>query len=545
MTVWQLAKVTFKWAGPVQLFNFSQLFGNFQKLLLEADFGKTSTCCSCWRSTSNVKRPGSRATRVDGGGLLCTWCDPALLSAAVASCSGSKSLRQALTMFEASDETVFKRAMSLLPDGFSRTSWHYCRHEGCVFNARRPGCPARAAKASAYCIWHDSDEMTRTLALPQGRRAIRWILSCLKKATCDPTDTALWSQALRLLPAGFALSAKMCANRHCCYSLEAPGKPARSHAKSDFCAWCDMAVLAERQQSVQGHRLIAASMAKWCGHSDVLAAAWGRLSPSFRLAAARRATQLFERKAMAKNDYVDLLEPGLNYGRDAYGRSMLVPNFGKRGGCECDLCGQKFLWRHGVLPWEQITGQIEDAVIHDKLYFDLRNVTGASAGLNTRRRLSDGRTGEDLLKCTLCYQAHCGHCARSLRFHEYLWSDDCVHCGMDMLPQFSRRPVTVRPAAVWPPPGHSLLCRSSTDPPRAEGVACTHTLAFQCSCCGEMPEHSMFCYLSWEDYDYPKIGHWGRRRKDVRVSRPSRRPGWLCQSCKDGRGVFSDTYNRD
>jgi hypothetical protein len=51
-TFWQLAKVTFKRPLIFQFANFLQLWGNLQKLLLKVDFGKTSTCCPCWRSNS-------------------------------------------------------------------------------------------------------------------------------------------------------------------------------------------------------------------------------------------------------------------------------------------------------------------------------------------------------------------------------------------------------------------------------------------------------------------------------------------------------------
>ena len=317
--------------------------------------------CSSPKCVFNTHRPGSRARRSTGGGLLCTWCDPVLLSTTMATPNGLKTIRNALTMFEASDEAVLNKALLLLPDGFTRAGvrWECCRYVGCAFNAIRPGTPAWAATESSHCVWHDRDAMARALAKPQGRRAVRWILSCLKNQDPGDVDASLWSQALGCLPKDFALSAKMCANAQCCFSLHAPGKPARSHRKSDLCAWCDRALLAERQESVQGHRLIAVSMATWRRHSDVLRAAWGKLSPSFRSASARRATQMFERKVMAKHDLVCGASRNLSL--------PLSSNSRKLGGCECDLCGQTFLWRQMVESWELKTGQIEDAINYDQL----------------------------------------------------------------------------------------------------------------------------------------------------------------------------------
>jgi hypothetical protein len=150
------------------------------------------------------------------------------------------------------------------------------------------------------------------------------------------------------------------------------------------------------------------------------------------------------------------------------------------------------------------------------------------------------------LKCTLCYQAHCGHCSRSLRFNDYLWSDDCLHCGMSTCPQFTRRPIIVQPTTVWPPRGHTLLMHTSADRRvygQAAGGAMTTSLAFQCSCCGGLCESSTYCYLSWHDYDYPRIGHYGSRDNDMKVSRPVRRPGYLCRECENDIGVWYQQRN--
>ena len=104
---------------------------------------------------------------------------------------------------------------------------------------------------------------------------------------------------------------------------------------------------------------------------------------------------MFERRAMAKHD---LVADERQYG------SQSTSNSRKLGGCQCDLCGQTFLWRRNVRWWKDKTGQIEDAITYDQLWF-----RGTCAGVNTGRRLADGRVGLDILKCTLCYQAHCGH----------------------------------------------------------------------------------------------------------------------------------------
>ena len=111
-----------------------------------------------------------------------------LLSATLATPDGLLAIRRALTLFEASDEVVLNKALLLLPDGFARAGvrTECCRYAGCAFNAISPGTPARAATGSSHCVWHDRDAMASALAKPQGRRAVRWILSCLKNK--DPGD---------------------------------------------------------------------------------------------------------------------------------------------------------------------------------------------------------------------------------------------------------------------------------------------------------------------------------------------------------------------
>lgn len=507
----------------------------------------------------NEMRPGCPARVRDTGGSLCLWCDPALLKQKLATTEGMKLVRRKMTIFCASDGEVYRRAMSLVPESFHPTAGHYCQAAECPFNTKRPGHAAACTEQSDYCIWHDSSALDAALETPEGCQSVRRALSLLKQSGSTQNGVPLWELALDILPLDFALSARMCANTRCRFSLRHPGMPARAHEKSDLCAWCDAAILAGRESTVQGRRLIAFAMSRWIAQLDILLAAWCKLSTEFREGFIRTATQHVERQGMEKNDFVShsmwvtsVWEQAAmeqhdfaTYPRRVDTEACRYATQGRHAapshGLTCALCGETWLWRTNVKTFE-----IHQGAIEDPLSYDRRGATHDNAGLNTGRRLSDGRTGADILMCTLCYQARCGHCAGSLRFHEYLWSDECLHCGMSMLPEFARRPIICRPTSVWPPwrlTGHAPL-RGPGDPPQCQSQACVHTMALECSCCGARSRHSTFCYLSWDDYDYPRLGAYGQRQEDMRVSRPLRRPGWLCQSCKDGRGVYYMSRNQ-
>ena len=112
--------------------------------------------------------------------------------------------------------------------------------------------------------------------------------------------------------------------------------------------------------------------------------------------------------------------------------------------------------------------------------------------LNLRKQLSDGRTNEDLLRCTLCYEAHCFHCHRYLSFQDFMWADQCRFCHGPMSPQFSRR--------AWPEPQQlslgqdCVLSKTSTAAGQwyadwthqdaISAMAYAVDIAFKCNCCG-------------------------------------------------------------
>ena len=58
---------------------------------------------------------------------LCAWCNPTLLAAMVKTHEGAKAIRRSLTLFEANDDEVFKKAQTMLPNSFYTGSWRYSR----------------------------------------------------------------------------------------------------------------------------------------------------------------------------------------------------------------------------------------------------------------------------------------------------------------------------------------------------------------------------------------------------------------------------------
>ena len=136
----------------------------------------------------------------------------------------------------------------------------------------------------------------------EGAMVIRKSFTLFEKANGD----VFW-KAKALLPHEFVESSRLCANKGCCFATHAIGKKARRHEDSEFCAWCDSAIVEAREKSIQGHRLIATALSRWATHPEILLPAWNKLSPDFRSAAGRQATRQKERLAMAKHVMVHSL----------------------------------------------------------------------------------------------------------------------------------------------------------------------------------------------------------------------------------------------
>ena len=177
--------------------------------------------------------------------------------------------------------------------------------------------------------------------------------------------------------------------------------------------------------------------------------------------------------------------------------------------------------------------------------------------LNLTRRLSDGRSNQDLIQCPSCYEARCSTCERILHLQDYLWANCCRYCGADLLPVFSRRS---------PPQGDAMvklqrpiLCRSGNSymmqrykdwlpvdaqwpivdvttsrlvmPIKAEG----HTIyevpiEFQCRCC-RYCFGGYFHYLSWE------LGDNWRLDPESWAHLVISRDDYLCKRCRTGDGM--------
>ena len=207
--------------------------------------------CQSPECVFNERRPGHPAWA--GTGSLCAWCDTDVLVNKLRTEAGASSIRKQMSLFRALSDDVYRRAMALLPEDYVHTSGHYCQAEGCRFNARRPGLPACCVDAGSYCIWHDDSAMDSALATPAGRGSVRRALANLRQSGVSHEGFSLWERALELLPLDFALSARLCANPACQFSLRHIGQPGRSIRPSGLCSWCDTEVLAHREGSTQGH----------------------------------------------------------------------------------------------------------------------------------------------------------------------------------------------------------------------------------------------------------------------------------------------------
>ena len=238
----------------------------------------------------------------------------------------------------------------------------------------------------------------------EGRTELRRLLSKLR--TVKPWridehhEVNLYDDAADNLPKGFVESTTKCAAKSCCFARTPIGGKAKRHEESDFCAWCDPAIVAAREKTVHGHRRIATALSKWATHPEILSQAWGRLSLEFRSAAGRQATRQKERLAMARHDMVHSLKlPWYHLG----------PAPGKKDGCKCELCGLVFLWRSKVKPFEIQTNSVEGALSMDKIWSKTGGLR-CNGDLNLTRQLSDGRGKKDLIRWLRCYEARCSTC---------------------------------------------------------------------------------------------------------------------------------------
>ena len=314
---------------------------------------------------------------------------------------------------------------------------------------------------------------------------LRQALSELHKKDVVHNGAPLWQAALQLLPKDFALSSRMCANSSCRFSLHRIGEPARAHPKSTLCAWCDSIIMTQRQQSEQGRRLIAYALNKWANHFDVLLAAWRKLGSKFTQELADKVTKHWEQKAMEENDIYTSAYRTLRYRdtpqyeikeymenrrewrkpriREIYVRQdsgmlefYFLPSQTERSrihpGTICHRCGQTYVWRRAVKPFECKTlsnGAVEDPLSYQKMgaIVDTLHecVYVSESQWNARANCREsgmhppvlfhsgtftdrvdapsglwnaGRHG--VLRCTLCYEARCPYCKKVLEFSDYM-----------------------------------------------------------------------------------------------------------------------------
>ena len=496
----------------------------------------------------------------------------------------------------------------------------YCHEPCCFFNREKPGTAARAYKNTRYCLWHSPELLKEQLDTQEGRNQLRRLLSRLRAAKPWRIDKLhvfnLYECAAEKLPKDFVESTTKCAAESCCFAWTPIGNKAFRHKESDFCAWCDPAIVAAREKTVHGHRLIATALSKWATHPEILLQAWGRLSLEFRDAAGRQATRQKERSAMAKHDMVHSLMHHCHLGtfppktevrgelgdlRGAhqwcYWNYYVEPDDadfkpcgpwtykglqknpewwrndrGRLGGCRCELCGKVYLWRRHLADFEVLTGAVEDPVTMDKIIVASGGMYERRYGgnLNLRKQLSDGRTNEDLLRCTLCYEAHCFHCHRYLSFQDFMWADQCRFCHGPMSPQFSRR--------AWPEPQQlslgqdCVLSKTSTAAGQwyadwthqdaISAMAYAVDIAFKCNCCGCIDNEDLpssryygsppaserippkiqrrFSFLSWTLPDAaPYLAD-----RNLSYLCVMHRPDFLCRKCFDSHSKRPEGHKR-
>ena len=120
------------------------------------------------------------------------------------------------------------------------------------FNREKPGTAARAYKNTTYCLWHSPKLLQEHLDTPGGRAKLRELLTRLR--TLEPWridaihEINLYDQAADKLPKDFVESTTKCAAKSCCFARTPIGGKAKRHEKSDFCAWCDPAIVAAREK---------------------------------------------------------------------------------------------------------------------------------------------------------------------------------------------------------------------------------------------------------------------------------------------------------
>ena len=245
-------------------------------------------------------------------------------------------------------------------------------------------------------------------------------------------------------------------------------------------------------------------------------------------------------------------------------RYDLEPAPGKKDGCKCEICGSVFLWRSKVKPFEIQADSVESALSMDRIasaneghpdhtgrlhgahmntygYWAINQSNQTRGHLNLNRQLSDGRGNQDLIQCTLCYEAPCSSCQHILHLQDYLWANCCRYCGADLLPVFSRRSPPQGDAMVkLQEPIHLSLCDNrtidvTTDrlvmPIEAKGPTIYEVpIEFQCRCC-RYCFGGYFHYLSWE------LGDNWRMTPEGWAHLVISRDDYLCIYCRTGDGL--------
>jgi len=484
-------------------------------------------------------------------GKLCMWCSPAVLKSMASTPGGVKKINKQLTLFKDDDPEIYALARALVPDGVvSRYDPHgnkLCTEEDCTFSMKRPGQPARVCRGGgSFCLWHDEEILDGKLQTWQGRRDIRRVLARIRRSNIVQDGFPLWRLVSAHLPRDFALSARFCCDVGCCFSMQEVGEPARANPGNGLCTWCDPVALAAREKSPQGPGSIAHALCHWASEPLILLAAWRKLSADTQTQAAEFATPHWENKRMAEQDFMEhpmWLNSAFELEQMEKHDLLMHPDrcgltdspFTRRCGLECDICGLTYLYT-GVRRHHHVrySGRCDDPMQIQRI-FRSRNEMPSRRHWHPRPDFLP----EDMdMRCTLCWEAKCRQCSSSLLLSDFIWRQECVHCGCALTVDFVRRPKQ-RPTWIFDENGlgHWPIDRLEDTGVSTAHLAYQHSVNELCCCCGRRV-YSGFFYLSWlsDKTDVFSVPFW---TTDVmfKQTRDCGRADIRCQDCRSGFGT--------
>jgi len=258
------------------------------------------------------------------------------------------SIKQVLTKFRDADVGVYEAALTKLPEDFVETCKQPCQMAGCIFHEKGYGTRryTREGVTHRFCLWCDEAALKKATEDPVRARKIRRSLFVWKSSNED-----VYAEALNRLPEDFDIKggSHLCRNSACVFSTRAIGERAQLIRGTDWCAWCDVSVVAARERTDRGRAQIAKALKKFEADPAVLSAAWCQLSPEFTAIPGNIGKMKRERRAMMAEDLV----------RQCRGRAVVHQTERVRYpicGCVCDES-----WRDKVKKFEVVAASRAEA----------------------------------------------------------------------------------------------------------------------------------------------------------------------------------------